>query len=140
VIPRRAYIKRGKRPRPQRKTSRAALKRKCDALWSLIIRRSNGGRCKLQGKDHVRCGGVLQAAHCFGRGHHAVRHALFNGWPVCSGHHVFYSHNPEAWTALLVAEWGPEIYTERYIEACRNTKPDYEAIVAELSDILREVA
>lgn len=140
MIRRSAYIKRAKRPRAQRKTPRATLKRRCDKLWSLIIRASNGGRCKLQGKDHVRCGGVLQAAHCFGRGHAAVRHELFNGWPLCAGHHVFYSHNPEKWAALLRAEWGIEEYTRRYIEACRNVKPDYEAIAAKLAQALEQVA
>jgi hypothetical protein len=142
MIRRRAYIKRStKRSRRERKTPRATLKRRCDKLWSLIIRASNGGRCKLQGKDHVRCGGVLQAAHCFGRGHNIVRHELWNGWPICAGHHVYYTNNPEAWGVLLMAEWGPEIYAERWISASTLIgRPDYQAIAVELAQALAQVA
>lgn len=106
-------IPRKARPSARRKGTRAALKRRCDVLWSKIIRASNGGRCKLAGQDHVRCGGPIQGAHCFGRGHHSVRHELWNGWAICSGHHVFYSHHPEAWTDLLTEAWGEEPYWRR---------------------------
>lgn len=133
-------IKRKTRPRKLRKTPRATLKRRCDALWSLLIRRSNGGRCKLRGRDHVRCGGALQAAHCFGRGHHAVRHELWNGWPLCAGHHVYYTHHPEAWSGYLGLEWGMSTYQERYRAACADVKPDYAAIEAELKELWEQVA
>jgi hypothetical protein len=124
--------KRTSRPRRVRKGSRAALKRKCDRLWSLIIRASNGGRCKLAGSDHVRCGGPIQAAHLFGRGHHGVRHELWNGWPLCAGHHVYYTNQPERWTALIFAAWGKEDYARRLVLAKVIAKPDYAAIAADL--------
>lgn len=132
-------IAKRKRPPKVRKTKRATLKRRCDKLWSLIIRASGGGRCKLQGKDHVRCGGVLQAAHLFGRGHNGVRHSLLNGWPLCAGHHVWYTHNSEAWAAMLKAEWGDEGYEQRYLLAKQVAKPDYAEIEAELLEAAREV-
>jgi hypothetical protein len=137
---RRSPIKRRTRPRAVRKTKRGTQKRRCDALWSQIIRASNGGRCKLQGKDHVRCGGVLQAAHCFGRGHHSVRHELWCGIPLCAGHHVFYTHHPEAWNALLRQLWGNEEYERRYLLAQAIGRPDYEAIEAELKEALSALA
>ena len=119
--------------RKQRKSKSASLKRKCDKLWSLVIRRT--GACKLAGKDHVRCGGVLQAAHCFGRGHAGVRHELWNGWAICSGHHVWYTHHPEAWTALLIEAWGQEVYQTRYEQAKAIAKPDYSKILSELGEV-----
>lgn len=127
-IPRVAANK-GKRTSKRRK-SRKASKAQCDKLWSLLIRRT--GTCKLAGRDHVRCGGVLQAAHCFGRGHHSVRHELWNGWPLCAGHHVWYTHHPEAWTAQLIEAWGQEVYQARYEAARTVGKPDYAKILLEL--------
>lgn len=132
-------IARSARPRKQRKGSRAALKRRCDKLWSLLIRASNGGRCRLAGKVPIRCGGVLQAAHCFGRGYNGVRHELWNGWPICAGKHVWYTHHPEAWNALLRAEWGDAVYESRYAQAIAIAKPDYVAIEAELNEAARQV-
>jgi hypothetical protein len=137
---RRSHIKRRTRPRSVRKTKRGTLKRRCDALWSKLVRASNGGRCKLQGLDRVRCGGVLQAAHCFGRGHHSVRHELWNGVPLCAGHHVYMTHHPEEWQMALRALWGDESYASRWMAASRIGKPDYAAIEAELQEALRALA
>jgi hypothetical protein len=124
-----------------RKTPRSTLKRRCDKLWSLIIRASNGGRCKLQGKDHVRCGGPLQAAHCFGRGKGSVRHELWNGWPLCAGHHIWYTKNPSDWFARLLEEWGEDTYQERLLYSrFLAPKQDYAAIAAELAQALEQVA
>jgi hypothetical protein len=62
----------------------------------------------------------LQAAHCFGRGHHTVRHELWNGWPICQGHHVYYTHNPSEWEAWLRLYWGFTLYDQRLIQACHS--------------------
>ena len=140
MIRRRRPIARTSRPRRVRKGSRAALKRKCDRLWSQLIRASNGGRCKLAGKDHVRCGGPIQAAHLFGRGHHSVRHELWNGWPLCAGHHVYYTNQPERWQALLrdaLSEAAHIGYAIRFMQAQAIGKPDYSAIAAELEKELK---
>lgn len=126
---------RATRPRKQRKSTRGALKRKCDRLWSKVIRASNGGRCWLAGKDHVRCGGPIQGAHCFGRGHHSVRHELWNGVPLCGGHHVYYTNNPEAWTMTLLRNWGAEMFWLRERRAQTISRPDYAAIASELEGL-----
>ena len=125
------------RPRKQRKGTPASLKRKCDKLWSLIVR--HGGGCELAGKDHVRCGGVLQAMHNFGRGHAGVRHELWNGTRGCAGHHVWYTHHPEAWTAVLVGLWGSGVYQSRYEEAKAVAKPDYARTLESLQIKAREL-
>jgi hypothetical protein len=105
------------------KVKRSTLKRRCDRLWSLIIRASNRGTCKLAGRDNVRCGGVLQAAHCFGRGYSGVRYELWNGWPLCAGHHVYYTHKPELWIWRLEDEWGEAAYSERFALATARPGP-----------------
>jgi hypothetical protein len=125
------------------KVKRSTLKRRCDRLWSLIIRASNRGTCKLAGRDNVRCGGVLQAAHCFGRGYSGVRYELWNGWPLCAGHHVYYTHKPELWIWRLEDEWGEAAYSERFALATAAPKrADYGRIEAELLEAakLAEVA
>ena len=130
-------VKRTKRPRKQRKTTQAALKRKCDKLWSLIIR--HVGKCELAGTDKIRCGGVLQAMHNFGRGHANVRHSLWNGTSGCAGHHVWYTHNPEAWTAVLITRWGAEGYQTNYELAKASGKPDYGTTLESLKAKAKEL-
>lgn len=110
------------------------LRAEADTLWSLIIRAAASGRCVLKGRDHVACGGAIQAAHCFGRGHEVVRHELWNGWPLCQGHHVYYTHHPEAWEQLLREAWGNEKYETRYRCAKSGAKPDYAAALARLKE------
>lgn len=129
--------------RKKRRSKSTLARERCDTIWGQIIRASNGGLCKLAGQDNVRCGGPIQGAHCFGRGFHGARHELWNGVPLCSGHHVHYTRRSgaaEAWTAILIGWWGLEVYERRYAEAKAITKPDYAAIAAELQSHIKSAA
>ena len=81
------------------KLSRKSLIKKADKLFSLKIREM--GVCELQGKDNVRCGGVLQCAHIVGRGRHVIRWNENNALCLCAGHHVYYTNNPEKWYEVI---------------------------------------
>lgn len=81
MIQRRAYIKRGKRPRPMRRTSRAADKRELRRLVREAAFKRDGYRCQLVGFEGHKCFGTpLHGAHGFGKGAHPS--VEFEEWNV----------------------------------------------------------
>jgi hypothetical protein len=84
----------------KKKWNKTTAKNKLDKLFSLKVREF--GRCYLQGKDHVNCGGVLQTAHIIGRGNLFLRWDFRNALCICSGHHVYYTYHPEFWRSMMV--------------------------------------
>lgn len=121
----RKRIARGKRPARVRKTPRSKLKRLADKLWSAIVRAA--GRCR-------NCGGTerLQGAHGFSRRYAGTRHDLRNGWCLCAGCHVMYTHDPIRWDAFMRAELGDALYAELRAKALERAVPDYETIIERL--------
>jgi hypothetical protein len=127
-------LSRGKRPNRVRKTPRAALVRKADKLWSLIVR--NPGRCyfadDIVGNSLHVCAGALQGMHGIPRTYHATRWELINGFCGCQAVHYYYTRRPEAWSARLVTEWGLSVFQSLWSQANRMAKVDMEAVVAKL--------
>ena len=82
-----------------RKTSKSALKRKADKLFSELIRQK--GFCILKGIDSVSCNGNMQCAHIIGRANHALRWDLKNALCLCAGHHIYYTSHPWEWQELI---------------------------------------
>ncbi len=82
-----------------KKFNKTAAKNKLDRLFSLKIR--SIGICQLQGVDHIRCSNVLQCAHVIGRANLFLRWDERNALSLCSGHHCWYTYNPEAWRKLM---------------------------------------
>lgn len=107
------------------KGSKSQLKRRCDKLASAYYRRE-WPFCELQGKDTINCGGPLQWMHIVGRANLRLRYEPFNKLIGCAGHHVWYTHNPDAYREIL-RKWFPDRLAEA--EAHRNeyVKIDYEA-------------
>ena len=125
-------IKRGKRPRRQRKGTKAALARLCDKLWSEIVR--SRGAC-----EACNCqppGVILQGAHGFSRRYRGTRWNLLNGFCLCSGCHVSFTHNPLLWDEWLRRAWGEETYSELRRIALKGEKPDMDEIKAKLERCL----
>lgn len=120
-------IARRKRPRRRRRTAQAALGRQADWLWSRIVR--SRGRCEIG----AGCNGSLQAAHGFSRRYRGTRWNLLNGFCLCAGHHMAFTHDPLLWDDHLVSAWGLPVYEELRRLARRTTKDlDLEEIVAKL--------
>lgn len=117
-------IARKSRPRKERKTPRAKLKKMADKLWSLIIRAA--GKCRMCGS-----GERLQAAHGFSRRYLGTRFDLRNGWCLCSGCHMRYTHDPLSWDNIIRSELGV-LYDPMRQTALGKSLPDYEAIIADL--------
>lgn len=123
-------IPRNKRPAKVRKTPRSKLKRMADKLWSLIVRAA--GKCRVCGTS-----ARLQAAHGFSRRYLGTRYDLRNGWCLCSGCHVFFTHRALEWDGWMRKELG-EIYEPLRKQALTVTTPDYEAIIARLAPLAPE--
>jgi hypothetical protein len=114
-----------------RKITRKGLKKKCDKMFSLLIR--SKGYCELRGKDGISCGGVLQCAHIYTRGKHAIRWNPLNAVCLCAGHHVYYTNNPKKWDLIVEKEF-PEKY--KFVEEHQSDiwDKDIEKVLYELTD------
>lgn len=122
-------IARRTRPRKQRKSTRAALGRIADRLWSQIVR--GRGECECCGQRPPAVG--LQGAHGFSRRYRGTRWALINGFCLCSGCHVRFTHDPIGWDDYLREAWGGGVYEELRFVAQRPAKDlDLAAVVARL--------
>ena len=108
------------------KKSPKALKKKCDVLWSKIIR--SKGYCEKCGKSEN-----LQAAHIFSRTYSQTRHDLDNGICLCSACHIGWSHAcPTEFTKWLEEYRGKELL-ERLSKKRRITgKVDYGEVLERL--------
>ena len=122
-------IARRTRPRRQRKTTRAALGRLADKLWSQIVRLA--GECECCSKRPPAV--VLQGGHGFSRRYRGTRWNLLNGFCLCSGCHVRFTHDPIGWDNFLRVGWGAPVYREMRRLALRTSGDlDMPAIVAKL--------
>jgi len=112
------------------------IKRKCDALWSKIIR--NQGYC-------AKCGSTqsLNAHHVIGRINHSLRYDLKNGVVLCSSCHKFSTtsaHNDP----LHFLEWYKSEYPDNYDyllanrnEQVKTSMEFYKQIYQELKEVER---
>lgn len=77
---------------------RCCVKHAADRLFQRQVRES--GPCIAEGY-RFPCGGIMEAAHIIGRARFAIRWDERNCKPLCSGHHVWFTHNPSAWQAFI---------------------------------------
>jgi len=75
---------------------------------------------------------MLQAAHGFSRRYQGTRYLPINGFCLCSGHHVFYTHDPIGWDNWLREQWGELVYDDLRHMAQKVTRPDIEAAIGKL--------
>ncbi len=125
----RKRIARAKRPAKVRKTPKAKLRKIADKLWSHIVRAA--GKCRICGSTER-----LQGAHGFSRRYLGTRWDLRNGWCLCAGCHVFFTHRSLEWDGWMREELG-EIYEPLRQQALTISTPDYEAIIAKLEPLAR---
>ena len=112
--------------------SRGVTDKKCDILWSQIVR--SVGRCQYCGKTEN-----LHAHHIFGRTNKAVRWDLENGVCLCAGCHkfsrVFSAHEtPTEFTIWLYEKKGEQFMDGLRAKALIITKPDISSVYARLKE------
>jgi len=128
--PRKA-IKRGKLAKKPRHSRKKAVLY-ADSLWSQIVRRREGG-CVSNRPTHA---GGFQAAHGFSRRYHATRWNLRNGFKLCQGCHVFFTHRPLEWEDFLLEALGELGYIGLRCNALANERQDLPQITAALEAVL----
>jgi hypothetical protein len=96
------------------------LKKKCDKLFSLTVRKH--GRCQFFGLDKVHCSKVLQCAHIETRGISRLRFDQQNALCLCSGHHWYYTNHPKDFDAM-VEEYFPSQW--KYVQEHRHERKNY---------------
>ena len=124
----------------RRPASRRFIRRDpLDALFSKVIR--------LRDKVCQRCGrvgGRLEAAHMFGRGHHAVRYDFENCFAMCGGlspnscHRWLDTHTTEK-MAWLKARLGEERFNALQVRARTPSKLDRGLIKLALERRVKEL-
>jgi hypothetical protein len=135
-------VKRTSRPRKQRKGKKAATARKCDLLWSQVVRAQ--GPCRISADPKYgllhECNGPLQAAHGFSRRYRNTRWDVTNGFPLCSRAHLALTYDPLRWDDYLRDWWGAEKYQEmKRLARMWVGKPDYPSILVQLTERAKEL-
>ena len=108
------------------KPTRRALKKKADKLWAEIVK--SVGRC-------LKCGSrdkQLQAAHIISRRFTNTRHDIRNGLCLCAACHRWAHDYPTAFGRFAESLRGRETIEQLEKQSKFLTKPDYEAVIAEL--------
>jgi len=98
---------------------RCCAKHAADRLFARHVRES--GPCIAAG-FRFPCGGIMECAHIITRARLAIRWDEQNAVPLCSGHHVWFTHNPDAWRAF-VADQGID-YDELHRRAFNDPPMD----------------
>ena len=113
--------------RPRRAIMRCATHavRELDTLWARLVKAK--GYCEI-------CRSVLglQAAHGFSRRYGGTRWVLLNGFCLCNGCHIRYTHDSLGWTEILRKAWGDLVYEELREIAQHGGRPDFELTYAAL--------
>jgi hypothetical protein len=128
-------LKRGKRPRRERKSTIAELKRKLDKIVGAEVR--SLGMCQ-GGAVTQGCKGPLQWAHGFSRRYLGTRWDLRNGLCLCAAHHLYFTHRPAEWEMWLQRYYGMTEYLAlqaKALQITHVTRDDLERRLAELSAV-----
>jgi len=119
-----------------KKLSKSKLRKKCDKLWSELVKLQDGNQCVVCGSEKY-----LNAHHLISRKVFKYRWKIENGISLCPLHHNF-SVELSAHTAPWKFEdWLKENRPEQYRIHLRdrndisNVKTDYDEILAELEAI-----
>ena len=130
---RKAQVKKAKakakaaRIRSRKARSPEALAKKLDALVGQMVRAR--GRCESGRANHK---GNLQWCHGFSRRYHAVRWEPLNGFCLCAGCHLYFTHRPLEWDEWMMDQMGLN-YDWLRAKALEGKKPDKAALLADLS-------
>lgn len=125
-------IARGKRPGRVRKTSRGAMGRKADALFSKIVREPDA--CGYHGRGYGICAGPLQCAHLISRSYRSVRWDENNAIPLCAGAHRYFTNRPVEWERFILQHiLGAESFEKLKRMALDRWDGDIEGVLVRLA-------
>lgn len=125
----RKRLARGKRPRKQRKTSRAKLGRLADKLFSRIVRHE--ARCAYH--SNVPCSGPMQCCHIVSRRYRSVRWSEANALPMCAGAHRFFTGRELEWRRFIDSYFPEGFYDKVAALALKPWDKDLEGVLVRLA-------
>ena len=121
-----------------KKQTKKSLKKKCDVLYSLIIR--SKGYCEVCGKSNL----ILNAHHVIGRVNYSLRWDIRNGCCLCVSCHKFSKASAHEHPIKFI-NWFKKTRSEdhEYLLNKKNeiktwTIFDYQEILKDLKDILND--
>jgi hypothetical protein len=117
--------------RQKRRTPAAALKLRCDNLWSAIVHHRPEA-CEVQRFWPHACVGGPQAMHGIPRTFKVTRHLPINGFKGCAGIHTFFTARKEMWDSVLLDAWGEPTFRELWSKARAMQPVDMSATYAAL--------
>ena len=135
----RSPIKRAPKKRKP-KTEKQRKKDRADDLFSKLVREP--GYCFAFGWKHpdypaVRCSEKgLQCAHIIGRASLVIRWNFLNAVPLCPGHHKWFTHEPDAWTAFIEEKYPGRKQRLKEIQRAERFDGDYDALLAYLTSLV----
>lgn len=128
---------RSTRRRTTRKDKRTTLQKKCDALFSKLVR--------LRDRVCVRCGSAefLQCSHHLSRRFLIIRFDFDNAVAHCRSCHTLFTRNPDEHTLWIINRIGMEKFMQLHELRLQGTReryrPDYHAILADLKEKLEQM-
>jgi hypothetical protein len=111
--------------------ARARMVNALDADARQRVFERDNGRCIFAGYFGIKCSGQVQWAHVLSRRHPALRWEEINGMSLCSGHHLYWHHEP-----AIAVERFVSLYPERWAQLQRlhllnpkiNIREKFEAL------------
>lgn len=124
-----------RKPSRRKATKKMTLRNKCDSLCSQIVRLRDGC-CK-------RCGTTehLQWSHHVSRAYLVTRYDLGNACAHCRGCHMYFTNHPLEHEEWIIGFIGLDAFADlkRRARSLDRYRPDYEAILSDLTSQLREL-
>lgn len=114
----------------KRKSGKRALKRKCDKLFSQIVRVRGG--CEETGGTEA-----LQCCHIISRSYHATRWDLDNAFCLTQKRHMYYTNHPLEWANFVTHKIGQEKYEalkKKALDYKKMKTGDYQQLYAKLKE------
>ena len=110
--------------------------READLLWSLLVKKRDGGRCQWPGCPNVG----NNAHHAFSRKHLGTRWCVDVGVTLCWAHHLHLAHGePELFRDFLLERWGEEKFNTLKLLAYTPQKIDVGMVLIGLKLLAKEM-
>jgi hypothetical protein len=116
-----------------RNMKKKTLKKKCDALWSEIVKIKANYKCEYTMKH--KCSATLNSHHIYGRAAHSTRFDIDNGICVCYNAHKIAEQSPRVFYTWLESYRGTDKLDEIERKHNKLVKLDYGVVYDDLLNI-----
>jgi len=101
-----------------------------DRKFAAAVRMALGGRCMLE-----RClSDEIQCAHIRSRRYLNTRWDFDNAIPLCSAHHLYFTHRPSEWEEFIIERFGQARWDDLRARSLAEFVPDWEALCVRMGE------